>query len=705
MRARTTLVLGALGVVFGDIGTSPLYAVQTVFNPSDPHPVAVTHEALYGIASLIFWSVTLVVTITYVGLVMRADNNGEGGIMALITLVTSRAVSGRHRTKIVLAGLGIFGAALFLGDSMITPAISVLSAVEGLKVAEPSLENVVVPIAAGILIGLFVVQKFGTATIGRVFGPVMVVWFLTLAAFGIHGIALRPEVLEALSPTYAAQFMVHHFGTAFFALAAVVLSFTGAEALYADMGHFGRRPVTYAWLLLVFPAVMLNYLGQSATILDDPTAIANPFFLLAPSWAHWPLVVLATMATVIASQAVITGAFSVAKQAAQLGYLPRLRVVHTSEQTEGQIYVPWINWLLAVSVLTLVFTFESSAALAYAYGVAVTGTITITTLLFFYIARHEFHWRLPVVVVGGGLLLAVDLLFLAANLTKLLHGAWLPIGIGLLAFAVLTTWQRGRGIVTDRREEAEGALDELITELHDARRPVYRTPGTAVYLNRSAETVPAGHARDRRAPPGAPRARADPVARRPARPPCPDDRAPERRRPGLRRRWHLPRHRRLRLRRRDRRPRARAPSGRRADRVPCRSRDRLLLPVDDRAHAGQHAGPVALAEAPVPGHGPHRQRSGRLLRPAARPHGRHGRVGSRCRSRRRRPRARAQDQSTRRSSCRSPAPLVARMQVWPSRSQVAMSVSPSRLTATGVPPTSTTLASPGRASVSPSTIV
>jgi KUP system potassium uptake protein len=390
----------------------------------------------------------------------------------------------------VLAGLGIFGASLFLGDSMITPALSVLSAVEGVSVAAPSLDHVVVPVAATILVALFLVQRFGTAQIGRLFGPVMLVWFVAIAALGVHGIAQRPEVLEALSPTYAAEFLVDHFGIAFFALAAVVLSFTGAEALYADMGHFGRAPITYAWLLLVFPAVMLNYLGQSATILDDPGAVANPFFLLAPSWSHWPLVILATTATVIASQAVITGAFSVAKQAAQLGYLPRLRVVHTSETTEGQIYVPWINWLLAVSVLTLVFTFESSAALAFAYGVAVTGTITITTLLFFYLARHQFGWRLPVVLVGGGVLLLVDLAFLAANLTKLLHGAYLPIGIGLLAFAVLTTWQRGHALVTRRREQEEGSLPELITELHDDHRPILRTPGTAVYLNRNPQTVP-----------------------------------------------------------------------------------------------------------------------------------------------------------------------------------------------------------------------
>jgi KUP system potassium uptake protein len=488
--ARGAVILGALGVVFGDIGTSPLYTVQTVFNPDDPHPVAVTTDSVFGIISMIFWSVMIVVTITYVLLVMRADNDGEGGIMALITLIRRGHMAGSGRTRLVLAGLGIFGASLFLGDSMITPAISVLSAVEGLKVAEPSLEDLVVPVTAAIIVALFLLQRIGTAGVGRLFGPVMIVWFLTIAACGVSGIANHPEILKALSPTYALDFFFNHFSIAFFALAAVVLAVTGAEALYADMGHFGRAPITRAWLLLVFPACILSYMGQGALILDDRSNIASPFFLLVPDWGRWPLVFLATAATVIASQAVITGAFSVAYQAVRLGYLPRLRIAHTSEETIGQIYVPWINWLLLVSVLTLVFAFQTSAALAFAFGMAVTGTITITTLLFFYIARHQWHKPLWLVAVGAGFLLTVDLLFLAANLTKLAHGAWLPLLIAVCAFTVLTTWQRGRELVTRRREHDEGPLRAFIDDLHERTPPILRAPGTAVFLNRTKVTAP-----------------------------------------------------------------------------------------------------------------------------------------------------------------------------------------------------------------------
>ena len=489
--AKGALVVGALGVVFGDIGTSPIYTVQTVFNPSDPHPITATTDSIFGIISLIFWSVTIIVTITYVSLVMRADNNGEGGIMALITLVRKREIPGGQRTKVILAGLGIFGASLFLGDSMITPAISVLSAVEGLKVAAPSLEHLIVPITAAIIVVLFLVQRRGTAAVGQVFGPVMILWFLAIAACGVNGIADHPEILKALSPTYAVSFFFDHFTTAFFALAAVVLAVTGAEALYADMGHFGRAPITRAWLLLVFPACILSYMGQGALVLDNPAEnISSPFFLLVPEWGQWPMVFLATAATVIASQAVITGAFSVASQAMQLGYLPRLRIVHTSEETAGQIYVPWINWLLLVSVLTLVFTFETSSALAFAFGMAVTGTITITTLLFFYIVRHQWRTPLWLVVLGGGALLTVDLLFLAANLTKLAHGAWLPLLIAISAYTVLTTWQRGRELVTARREREEGSLRGFVDALHERRPPVQRVPGTAVFLNRAKTTAP-----------------------------------------------------------------------------------------------------------------------------------------------------------------------------------------------------------------------
>jgi len=489
--AQAALVVGALGVVFGDIGTSPLYTIQTVFNPGDPHPVTATSQSVYGVISLIFWSVTIIVTLLYVLLVMRADNEGEGGIMALITLTRHRRLPGGVRTKLVLAGLGIFGASLFFGDSMITPAISVLSAVEGLKIVEPSLKELIVPITAAIIVVLFATQRIGTAAVGRLFGPVMIVWFVAIGACGISGISDHPEILKALSPTYALSFLFGHFSIAFFSLAAVVLAITGAEALYADMGHFGRVPITRAWLMLVFPACILSYMGQGALVLGNPSAnIRSPFFLLVPHWGQLPMVLLATAATVIASQAVITGAFSVAHQAVQLGYLPRLRIAHTSEETVGQIYVPWINWVLMISVLTLVFAFQTSSALAFAFGMAVTGTITITTLLFFYIVRHQ--WRMPLwlVLAGAGGFLAIDLLFLAANLTKLTHGAWLPLLIGVSVFTVLTTWQRGRVLVTERREQREGSLRAFVDELHERRPPLRRVPGTAVFLNRNAATAP-----------------------------------------------------------------------------------------------------------------------------------------------------------------------------------------------------------------------
>jgi KUP system potassium uptake protein len=464
--------------------------VQTVFNPSDPHPVKVSHDSIFGIISLIFWSVTIIVTVTYVLLVMRADNDGEGGIMALIALIRRRALPGGRRAKAVLAALGIFGASLFFGDSMITPAISVLSAVEGVKVAAPSVSELVIPITVTIIVVLFLAQRLGTGAVGRLFGPVMAVWFTVLGVLGVLGIAAHPAILKALLPSYAIAFLVGHYGTAFFSLTAVVLAVTGAEALYADMGHFGRPPIRRAWLLVVFPACILNYLGQGALILGHPASISNPFFLLAPAWARLPMVFLATVATVIASQAVITGAFSVAHQAARLGYLPRLRIQYTSEQIMGQIYIPWINWLLLVSVLTLVLAFRSSAALAYAYGTAVTGTITITTLLFFYYARHQWRWPLWIVLAGGGALIAIDLLFLAANLTKLVHGAWLPILIGITAFTIFTTWQRGRELVTLERDREEGPLRAFIDQLHAMKPPLHRVPGTAIFLNRGKATAP-----------------------------------------------------------------------------------------------------------------------------------------------------------------------------------------------------------------------
>jgi KUP system potassium uptake protein len=482
------LVVGALGVVFGDIGTSPIYTVQTIFNPEDPHPVPMTTDNIYGVVSLLFWSVMIIVTLTYVTLVMRADNDGEGGIMALIALVR-RWGARSGRTALVLATLGVFGAALFAGDSMITPAISVLSAVEGLKVVDPGLLAWVVPITAVIIVALFAVQRRGTGVVGGLFGPVMIGWFVAIGACGVNGIVDHPRILAALSPVYAVKFLVGNFGTAFFSLAGVVLAVTGAEALYADMGHFGRKAITRAWLFVVLPALALNYLGQGALLIADKTTLSAPFFLLTPGWARVPMVLLATAATVIASQAVITGAFSLASQAVQLGYLPRLRVVHTSASAYGQVYMPWINGMLMVAVLILVFAFRSSASLAYAYGMAVTGTITITTILYLYIAR--MRWRAPLwlIVIGGGALLCVDLLFLAANLTKLVHGAWLPLLIAVTIFIIMTTWQRGSAIVTHKRETEEGPLQGFVDQLSRGRG-LLRVPGTAVFLSRGNKTAP-----------------------------------------------------------------------------------------------------------------------------------------------------------------------------------------------------------------------
>jgi KUP system potassium uptake protein len=489
-KAKAAVVVAALGVVFGDIGTSPIYTVQTAFDPGDPHPVQASIESVYGIVSLIFWSVTLVVTVKYVLLVMRADNEGEGGIMALIAQVRRVRDKADTRTRYLLVGLGLFGAALFFGDSMITPAISVLSAVEGTEAVEPSLDHLVIPITATILVALFAIQSRGTGAVGRMFGPVMLVWFATIAVLGIHGVTLHPEVLKALSPEHAVDFLFNSGATGFFSLTAVVLAITGVEALYADMGHFGRPAITRAWLLLVFPACILSYLGQGALILDDPSAISAPFFQLMPDAGRIPLVVLATAATVIASQAVISGAFSIAHQAAQLEYLPRLRVIHTSEREIGQVYVPAINWLLLVAVLALVLGFQSSAKLAFAYGMAVSGTIAITTVLFFFIVRHRWRRSLWLTSAGAALFLVVELAFLSANLTKLAHGAWLPLTVGVALFAVMATWFRGRELVTEERLRVEGPLRGFIDQLRANEPPVTRVPGTAVFMSRGKETAP-----------------------------------------------------------------------------------------------------------------------------------------------------------------------------------------------------------------------
>jgi KUP system potassium uptake protein len=482
------LALGALGVVFGDIGTSPLYALQTVF-AADNHAVKPTEADVFGVISLVFWTITLIVSLEFVILIMRADNDGEGGIMALIALVMGAPLRG-GRLKIVLVAIGMLGVALFYGDGIITPAISVLSAVEGMKVVAPSLESLVVPITLVVLVALFAIQRFGTHRIGRVFGPVMVVWFVVIATAGLARVIDHPEIVKALSPHYGVEFFGNHFGIAFISLGAIVLTITGAEALYADMGHFGRKPISRAWFFVVFPALTLNYMGQGSLILDTPSAIENPFFLLLPHWGRIPMVLLATVATVIASQSVISGAFSVTKQAVQLGFLPRLSIRHTSAREIGQVYVPAVNWFLLAAVVALVLGFQSSTKLASAYGIAVTGTITVDTLLFLVVARAL--WRKPgwLVAIGAVVFFTVDLAFLGANLTKVAHGGWFPLSIGVAVFTVLSTWKRGSEKVSEERAEEEGSLRSFVEELREMQPPAVRVPGTAVYLNARRETTP-----------------------------------------------------------------------------------------------------------------------------------------------------------------------------------------------------------------------
>ncbi len=482
------LTLGALGVVFGDIGTSPLYAMQTVFHV-DGGAVVPSEASVFGVISLIFWAITIIVSLKYLTFIMRADNEGEGGIMALIALVQGVQVKGRI-TKVALVALGLFGASLFYGDGMITPAISVLSAVEGLEIAAPSLESLVVPITLAVLVGLFSIQRFGTGTVGRLFGPVMALWFAILAVTGLAQVIGDPRILEALSPSYGVAFFADNFGIAFIALGSVVLAVTGAEALYADMGHFGRAPIRRAWFFLVFPALTLAYLGQGSLIVESPEAIDNPFFLLIPEWSRIPMVILATFATVIASQAVISGAFSVTRQAVQLGFLPRLTIRHTSDEEVGQVFSPAINRGLLVAVAALVIGFGSSAALASAYGIAVTGTLAIDTILFFFVVRMIWGKPLWMVIAGAGAFLFVDLAFFGANLPKVLHGGWFPLSIALAVFAILSTWQRGREIVTANRTAQEGPLQDFVDWLHAVEPPPPRVPGTAVFLNHNIDTTP-----------------------------------------------------------------------------------------------------------------------------------------------------------------------------------------------------------------------
>ena len=485
-RAGLGLIIGALGVVFGDIGTSPLYALHTVFS-IDGGAVRPTVNDVYGVVSLMFWSITIVVSIKYVSVVMKADNHGEGGVMALIALIRRLLGEVRSSTRAVVA-LGVLGASLFYGDTLITPAISVLSAVEGLRVAAPALSHLVLPLTVVILAALFAVQRWGTGRVGALFGPVMIVWFAVLAVSGFRGILRTPHVLLGLLPIYGVSFVFRHPYTAFVAVGAIVLVITGAEALYADMGHFGRPPIMKAWFIFVFPALTLDYLGQAALILHDPSAVANPFFLLVPSWARLPMVILATAATVIASQAVISGAFSVTRQAMQLGFLPPLTVRQTSKHESGQVYLPAVNAGLFVGVLVLALTFRSSARLATAYGVAVTGALLIDTVLLLVVARAGWRWHPAKIALAGVAFGGVELAFFTGNLVKVVHGGWLPLLVAGTVFTIMTTWQRGRRIVTAERMAMEGPLQNFVDELRELGLP--RVAGTAVFPHPTKNTTP-----------------------------------------------------------------------------------------------------------------------------------------------------------------------------------------------------------------------
>ena len=470
------LTLGAIGVVYGDIGTSPLYALKEVF--AHGH-VPLTPKNIYGVLSLVFWTLTVVVSIKYVALILRADNNGEGGLIAMLSLA-SQAVKDRPALRRRLLMLGIFGTAIFFGDGVITPAITVLGAIEGLKVAAPGLDRYVVPVALMVLTALFLVQRHGTASIGKFFGPVMVIWFVVLAVLGLQHIAANPSILRALSPHYALVFLLGHPVIAFIALGSVVLCVTGAEALYADMGHFGKRPIRVAWFSLAMPALVLNYFGQGAMLLDQPEKVGNPFFEMAPTWALYPLIGLATCAAVIASQALITAAFSVTKQAIQLGYLPRLRILHTSEKETGQIYVPFINWGLYICIVLAVVTFGSSSKLAAAYGIAVTIDMLITTTMTFFVIRYGWKYPWSLSFAATGFFFLVDFTYFAANVIKVFDGGWFPIVIGAVMFLLMMTWKQGRKLMHLRMREEAIDLKSFLESVFS--HPPTRVDGTAVFL-------------------------------------------------------------------------------------------------------------------------------------------------------------------------------------------------------------------------------
>ena len=478
------LMLGAIGVVYGDIGTSPLYAMKESF--LGPHPLSVDRPHIFGVLSLIFWSLMLVVTLKYVFVAMRADNRGEGGSFALLSLI-SRNLGERRWTK-GLVVLGVLATCLFYGDAMITPAVTMLPAIEGLAIVEPQVQPLIIPITIAILIGLFVVQRRGTGTVGGWFGPIILAYLATLAAFGLMRIAGRPEIVAALSPTWALRFFVADPKLSFLALGSVFLAVTGAEALYADMGHFGRRAIGLSWLTLVYPCLMLNYLGQGALILQQPAAVANPFYLMAPEWGRLPLVAIATLACIVASQAVISGAFSVTHQAIQLGYLPRLRTEHTSERAAGQIYIPAVNWLLLTMVILLVLGFRESGRLASAYGIAVTGTMLITTIMLAFLIFQVWHWNKLVASLVIGLFLLVDSIFFASNITKVADGGWFPLLVAAVSFTVLTTWAKGRSLMRARLQQSAIPLPVFVKS---TMASVHRVRGTSVFLSTSADVVPA----------------------------------------------------------------------------------------------------------------------------------------------------------------------------------------------------------------------
>ncbi len=478
--------LAVLGVVYGDIGTSPLYALKASLQVFTGVPISPTE--ILGILSLFFWSLIIIVTIKYVMLIMRADNHGEGGILALMALSVRDVTNQRAREALSL--VGIVGACLFFSDGIITPAISVLSALEGLQIAAPSLKEYVLPLSGGVIAGLFAVQYRGTHVIGRVFGPVMAVWFVTLAVLGVLQIIWRPDVLLAVSPWYAVSFCIAHKGLAFVVLGAVVLCVTGAEALYADMGHFGRKPIGVTWLFLVLPALALNYFGQGALILRDPSAVANPFFLMAPEWSRLPLVLLATAATVIASQSMISGAYSVARQCMQLGFLPRLTLVHTSTTEEGQIYVPQVNIALLIGVLVLVVVFRTSDNLAAAYGIAVTGTFVCTSVLATVVFHSRFHWPFALVAVVFSVLFLIDLIFFAANTLKILEGGWVPLLFASGLVMLMTSWRQGRTLLLARWRQDSMPIVPFLARLPQSKS-IIRVPGLAIFLTGNQDYVPA----------------------------------------------------------------------------------------------------------------------------------------------------------------------------------------------------------------------